>query len=638
MKLSLRGSHQARRLIVSHLSALAVFATGCSQEKPQPVQTAVMRQEMLDDSRHMARLYQQWVRTHEAGDQMPINFSDEAQYRFVLNRLRAAGNTPENSSHLFAQVEKARANAVAGKPGTPTIANTPQEWCGHRVPFTESRNGGNTRFTQHGLITCRGGSEYAYVDVNVFSTDPQRTQFTLLASNANEDYGTKVLESAPLTADIPTDPNRELYVDSMAMAFDDTRGLSSTTYAQAETRALFGVPKLVIEHPTELIGNAFPNDNPIRSCLERGAAFGNLDCDYASARKDPVTGTVKGFTGPYTGVAAVDPVASANGQWKAGQYWPAVGGYTNDKLYLPMKGWFSPGSLGNDTDLCHVNDSGFIVAQTKADMILVEQGGLCKSTAPGSTVASSGLPWLPATAGTNVRSFNGLVDFGPDCLGYQQNVRLLVKVFSKATCGNQQNVLRAATVNVQTLDFKNSCLAEGTQIARADGTSAPVERIQVGEKVIANGRGQALTVTSVIKGIESRKKMIRLRDAKGREVLVTEKHPMLSGDGTVLAADALEAGDTVLARDGATRLVSVEREAYKGQVYNLVLGTEQELVNVGKQERTMFANGFLVGDNHMQLELERQSSRKPEDVLASLSKVWHQDYRNDLTRKASTRR
>jgi hypothetical protein len=617
---------------------LAVFAAGCSQEKPQPVQTAAMRQEMIEDSRYMARLYQQWVTTHEAGDQMPINFSDEVQYRFVLNRLRAAGNTPENSPHLFAQVEKARARTVAAKPGTQTAALTTKEWCGHRVPFTESRNGGNTTFTQHGLITCFGGSEYAYVDVNVFSTDPQRTQFTLLASNANEDYGTKVLESAPLAADIPTDPNRELYVDSMAMAFDDTRGLSSTTYAQAETRALFGKPQLTIEHPTELIGNAFPNDNPIRSCLERGAALGNLDCDYSSANKDPNTGVVSGFRQPYTGVAAVDPVASGNGKWKPGQYWPAVGGYTLDKLYLPMKGWFSPGALGNNTDICHVSDSGFDVAKTKASIILVEQGGLCKSTAPGSTVTSAGLPWLPATLGTNVRSFNGLVDFGPDCLGYQQNVRLLVTVTSRATCGNASNVLRSATVNVQTLDFKNSCLAAGTQIARADGTSAPVEQIKVGEKVIANGRGLALTVTSVIEGIESRKKMIRLRDARGRDVLVTEKHPMLRDDGTVLAADALVAGDTVLARDGATRLVSVEREAYKGQVYNLVLGTEQELAKVGNQERTMFANGFLVGDNHMQMELERQSSRKPEDVLASLSKAWHQDYRNDLTRKASTRR
>lgn len=634
MSISLKKSFWMRPSMVLQLSALALLGSACTQEKPQPAElTMVNRQELSADSKYMSQKFAQWARVH-SGTQMPIDFSDPSQYRFVLNRLRVAGNTPENSPYLFTQLNKARAKAMKAKESglqTQTAALTGAEWCGHLIPFYEAPNGTTTRFTQNGLVTCFDGSEYSYVDVSAFETNPAHTEFTLLASNAAEDYYLKVLESPSMNADIAVGPQRELYVDSMSMAFDDTRGLSHSTYSTVETAVLSTKATLSIQHPKEISGSSTPLDNPIRTCLERGVVDGNnLDCDYASVNKSS-TGVITPFMRPFTGIAAVDPAASAaaGNKWRAGPYWATSGTYNESRLYLPLQGSFTPGAMaGGECTVSEIDHS-----KSKADIILLETGGLCTSKAQGSTVASALLPWLTVTNPSNLQ-FNGLADFGTDCLAHKQNVRMLVTAFTRATCGVLTDFPRSASLNIQPMDFKNSCLAEGTRILRADGTSAEVEKIKVGDKVVANGRGLALTVTAFSEGIES-KQMVRLRDGKGRDVLVTSKHPLIAGNGTVLAAEAFKVGDTVLARDGATRLTSVERVDYKGRVYNLTVGTEQELAKIGSQERTLYANGFLVGDNQMQTDLERQS-RKPEDVLAQLSKAWHVDYRNDLSRRAKT--
>lgn len=617
-----------RSSLVLQLSTVALLGSACTQEKPQQAElTGVERQALGSDSKYMHGVYAEWARTHPARE-MPIDLADPGQYRFVVNRLRSSGNTRENSPQLFAQLDKARAKAIAAKDSGMQTQNT-AEWCGHVTPVAETTNGSTKRFTQNGLITCFGGSEYSYVDVSAYETNPAHTEFTLLSANSAEDYYLKFLESPPMDADITVSANRELYIDSMSMAFDDTRGLSHSTYATLGSAALDVAPMLTIQHPTELIGSVFPTDNPVRTCLERGSSTGNLDCDYASVNKS-MTGVITPFKQPYTGLAAVNPGASATAnKWVAGSYWaPANGPYDASRLYLPMQGSFSLGV--HKGSACTLNSIDY--SKSQADIILLEAGGRCKSTAVNANVATAGLPWtLPATNPNNLQ-FNGLVDFGPDCLGYQQNVKMLVTTFVRATCGNQSNFPRASTKWVYNMDFKNSCLAEGTRVLRADGTSSEVQKVQVGDKVIANERGLALTVTAFSEGIESRK-MIRLRDGKGHDVLVTSKHPLITGAGAVLAAEALSVGDTVLTREGATRLTSVERVDYKGKVYNLTLGTEQELAKIGAQERTLFANGFLVGDNQMQTDLERQA-HKPVDVLAQLPKSWHLDYQNDLARRS----
>jgi hypothetical protein len=157
--------------------------------------------------------------------------------------------------------------------------------------------------------------------------------------------------------------------------------------------------------------------------------------------------------------------------------------------------------------------------------------------------------------------------------------------------------------------------------------------VKVGDKVLANGKGLALTVTSISRGGEF-EKMVRLQDDKGHDVLVTSKHPVVTSKG-IKQAEKLEAGEQVVTDKGVATLTRVAREEYKGQVWNLGLGTAGELALAGKDNRTMFANGILAGDSEMQLELSRQKPSKPADVMASLPKEWQRDYKLDLARNPS---
>jgi hypothetical protein len=83
-----------------------------------------------------------------------------------------------------------------------------------------------------------------------------------------------------------------------------------------------------------------------------------------------------------------------------------------------------------------------------------------------------------------------------------------------------------------------------------------------------------------------------------------------------------------------TKLVSVERVPYQGLVYNFALGTPEELAKAGPEARTMFADGFLVGDSQTQTELEKQRRVDAREVLAKLHGAWHEDYRHSQQRRA----
>jgi hypothetical protein len=185
------------------------------------------------------------------------------------------------------------------------------------------------------------------------------------------------------------------------------------------------------------------------------------------------------------------------------------------------------------------------------------------------------------------------------------------------------------TTRVTPFDFKNSCFAEGTKVLTADGAYAPIETISVGDRVVAGEGGARLTVTSTGLGGESRP-MVRLQDDKGHDILVTATHPVITASGVMVAAERLREGDQVKTESGVSTLIGVGREVYSGRVYNLAIGTTAELtVAGGSQGRTVFANGFLMGDQNMQDALVK--TEPTADVLSKLPAAWHKDYLNATT-------
>ena len=189
-------------------------------------------------------------------------------------------------------------------------------------------------------------------------------------------------------------------------------------------------------------------------------------------------------------------------------------------------------------------------------------------------------------------------------------------------------------LEVKPIDFKNSCFAEGTRVLRKDGTYVAVEDIKTGDQIISSDSGLALTVRDVSRGFET-EPVVRLMDDQGHGVLITVKHPVMTVSRGLVAADQLRVGEKVRTETGTSTVASVDREDYGGRVFNLAVGTTEELAVVGDaaSKRTMFANGFLVGDSDTQWELETASPNMSVDPLGKLPPEWRQDYLNHLARR-----
>jgi hypothetical protein len=657
--------------IVAALATLTMLGAGCGQQQA-PAQLDPKALEA--DSLHMARLYAQWdqeVRAQGGNSgakgrgEMPIDLADDAQYRFLKNRLLASGSSPENSPQLFQRIEKLRKEKKAAIPGkmsrkdmiTSTTVSGAREnpWCGHLLPLSdvEGSDAEKARFQTFGLVTCFNGSDYSFADVTAYATNATRSEFRKLGTQSLEDYAGAVLETPKLDLNLKASPEETLVVDSVALAFNEATGESHLSYAVAESSIVAlgyqpgdpDINTIYSQHPRELIGSHY-QDNPIRTCLERGGITGYLDCDYTSGNYDAATGVFKPFAKPFTGVSAVDPEASKPpaGAWvnKRGDYWAPTGGYDATRLYVPMRGEYRV-KLPN---YCRLDS-----IESDASIILLQSGGRCTAgNRPGTAVLSGSLPFKGAYPDSYYRThqvvpYDGLADFGKDCLDHLQNVSLYMRATLKGTCypiigmapANPTPYIRSRFHSIQNLDYRNACLAEGTKVTKADGQPVTVEQVKVGDKLLANGNGLALTVTTVSRGGE-RKPMVKLVDDQGGEVLVTETHPMVTAKRGVVQASELKAGDALLTRTGATKLVGVERVAYTGDVFNFALGTPEELAKAGPQARTLFANGFLVGDSHLQSELEKARKLDAREVLSKLNGAWHEDYRREQARKKTAQR
>src|SRR5271155_4559723 len=93
-------------------------------------------------------------------------------------------------------------------------------------------------------------------------------------------------------------------------------------------------------------------------------------------------------------------------------------------------------------------------------------------------------------------------------------------------------------------------------------------------------------------------------------------------------AKLLTEGDVVQTAEGPSRLRTVGREAFSGTVWNLTVDPVNG--DAAKTATTFYANGILVGDGHMQHDLELAERQKSVNVLKVLPAEWQQDYQNAL--------
>jgi hypothetical protein len=236
-------------------------------------------------------------------------------------------------------------------------------------------------------------------------------------------------------------------------------------------------------------------------------------------------------------------------------------------------------------------------------------------------------------------------DFGPLCFQNQADVNLFAAVNVKLVDGIKLVPATAlwspltAAAPLPPIEFAWSCLAAGTQVRLGDGSARAIETVAVHQPVLSrlaqpvmsagnaglNGLPEArLTAVDRSVGVE-RIPMVRIADELGHSLLLTGGHPVITVRGPVLARD-LRPGDLVLTERGPSRLARVERETYAGNVYNLKLGTVEELAAHPGAQATFFANGILVGDGRLQDLWQDRADRRP--TIARIPAAWRQDYRH----------
>lgn len=166
------------------------------------------------------------------------------------------------------------------------------------------------------------------------------------------------------------------------------------------------------------------------------------------------------------------------------------------------------------------------------------------------------------------------------------------------------------------------CLGKDVKVRMADGSQRRISEIKIGEKVVSTE--DALEVADVITGEESRG-MWRLYTKRGKGVLATSQHPILTADGMKQVRELKPGKDSIVMEDGGRELlteIQVE-EICVCPVYNLVLSREGG-GEIPEDSGFFFADGMTVGDNNMQkfavLNYQQKRQRKyglPED--------WKQD-------------
>lgn len=259
------------------------------------------------------------------------------------------------------------------------------------------------------------------------------------------------------------------------------------------------------------------------------------------------------------------------------------------------------------------------IIDATAQVHMTDDGGVCQT--------NSLMPYTTSAAGAVIINTGNPISFGNLCVWNQTNVRFWVKLIISTTRGVYSlfwaNDLSNDPTRRFALMFRWSCLAEGSAITMADGTTKPVELVRLGDEVRSDVPGRSQKVVDITKGNESAL-MVEVTDTHGRTVLVTEGHPFFDESGFAVRADSLRAGTRVDTADGLTTIARVERKPYGGQVFNLKLGTDEEAAASDVSKIHMFANGYRVGDARSQWELEVQ--RRELAQVDAPKAEWTADY------------
>ena len=583
--------------------------------------TVAERAIYVADAQYLQKLAAPGVAVH-------LNFADPAQFRFAQARLKLAGKTAINSPHLFELMESnhqahvrrgLRAGTFAPSPHAATTGVEDM----HYLEVTSPRM--TPTMTGTAASSFPGGTDYTYVDLTISSIGGT----AIAPLNYQEEFesatGVPGANVKVSTAGSPTASSQTRYTYESFKFADTPDGGSESSYVHAEVGSaavqtpapppMLSTPTVDAPVDSVGVGGAGP-DGTINVCMDR--SWTN-DCDYIIN-----TGSV-----------------------------------TDHRIKMPLKGAVT-------LITAHVFDRATITAmQTALDMnqtpaydpgqvklILTNVGGGCDVDASNALNAGMSGFWDYATISPDNKTLSWDVTgahaiyFDQGCSQIQDEAKLTMRIavpvlsvpgnvaFQTAfTITSDAAVLRPDKF-LPKVTLTNSCLAEGTEIAVGDGAAAPIESLHIGQAVYspyATGN-HALTIEDTAQGHEAAP-MVRIRDAAGHHLLMTEMHPIATPDRGMVQARVLRVGDVVLTTSGPSALTEVSREPYSGKVYNLKVGSPAEVAALAPDQTAVSANGFVVGDGQIQSKYEQrallQGSRTS---LSRVPEAWRRDYLLSIVR------
>lgn len=541
------------------------------------------------------------------GTRAVFDLSDPPQYRYLLRQWELAGITRERHPQLFKSIDALRQKHIEQRGNAPRPLNVQHDL----VPVSTNEN----PIVPINLISSFGQTYAGIYAATAFSSipgtlqDPSTVAVNTLGFydqndnligqvSSTEQYAAGFDLNNTVTATIPPGVTTLYaagtyhYVDSHGNSQSGPLNATLTLSALGNNLAAdVGTYTMVNQQPTDVKG-----DGIIKVCIIRQDA----DCDYVYQTVNgqfvvqfPIQAT---FTIP-------EPLQSLTNQQNGGSIEITVtqpnanqgGGCTlpsNFNFYDPTKvtisgntmTWlFNPGPFSNPTGQttpCFPSNS--TVTYKLQIQVLATHPGTGGTDYFWGSIISRDNPPPPPPGGTYILPM--VVAYG--------------------------------------------CVAEGTLVTMADGTRRKIESVGVNDRIISQTGGHPLTVGSFTRGVEP-KPMYRLTTANGHSVLLTETHPVMTTGGMKMVR-SVKTGDEVLTEDGPSAVQNIVQESFQGSVWNLNVGATDARVGSSNVETTFFANGILVGDGHMQKEIELAERSRPRDILKTLPKEWRQDYLNAL--------
>ncbi|HYO58060.1 Hint domain-containing protein [Archangium sp.] len=530
-----------------------------------------------------------------------LDYSDPRVFRFVLTRLKMAGKTPRTAPRLFDLIHQRRA-ADQWHPrtteSTPAFTSVRKEQ--HFINSSNFLTESSPYMEANALVTYPGVANYLYVDSAAW--DNNGTPLGVMGYG--EKFNGSIVKSVAI-GDITKTSALDYEVDSYAL-MDSASGLRESYILRENNRKCqFDLSTLNITDPVNKTGGQC-----VDICLNRTWTG---DCDYdltgtPTALKIPLSGSI--------GISFNNPncVFDANriAQYQNGTVTPPgdikvvltdVGGGcdvdSSNALHTPMQNFWQHVTLSNGGKTLSWNLTG-------ADAALFDSS--CRQVQDELFLTMIlGIPMKQGALELPPRPI--VVSNDPDS--------------------------QATDYQLPCISMTNSCLAEGTQVQLADGRLVPIESIQIGDKIFNpfHPGAQELTVTDISKGFETAP-MVRIKDKAGRDLLMTEMHPIATVDRGMVQARKLRVGDKVQTRTGISQLVSVTREPFPGKVHNLKVGSTTEALKLGSDQTVVYANGFLVGDGQIQQKYEsaERTANAKLDMRKRVNKHWRQDYVKSATR------